>query len=249
MLPGSTAPEFKLPLTRSADGALRSKKTRIYFFMAAILAASASGVSLIEQLKQLTGADIAASTDETGSAPVLGGNWNLQITSGAIETSVAVDSQLQNEWQHLLANTAPTLSGANNLSTINEDDTTNSGTLVSALIVGTVSDPDAGAVSGIAVTAVVNTNGAWQYSTNGGSAWTAFGSPSAANARLLAADANTYVRFVPNADFDGTVNNGITFRAWDQTSGVAEARLALRQTAELLRSAQRRRVLTSPSIQ
>ena len=121
----------------------------------------------------------------------------------------------------LASNTAPVLSGANNLTAVNEDPAANPGTLVSALIAGKVSDADSGALSGIAVTAVVNTNGTWQYSTNGGGSWNAFGAPSAANARLLAADANTYVRFVPNANWNGTVASGITFRAWDQTSGAA----------------------------
>ena len=69
------------------------------------------------------------------------------------------------------------------------------------------------------MTGVVNTNGTWQYSTNGGTTWSAFGSPGTTTARLLAADANTYVRFVPNANWNGTVSNGLTFRAWDQTSG------------------------------
>ena len=116
-------------------------------------------------------------------------------------------------------NDAPVLTGANNLTAIDEDPAANAGTLVSALIAGQVSDADDSAATGIAVTAVDNTNGTWQYSTDGGSTWTAFGSPSAASARLLAADANTYVRFVPNANWNGTVASGITFRAWDQTSG------------------------------
>ena len=37
-----------------------------------------------------------------------------------------------------------------------------------------VSDVDSGALSGIAVTAVDNSNGAWQYSTNSGGSWSAF---------------------------------------------------------------------------
>ena len=39
------------------------------------------------------------------------------------------------------------------------------------------------------------------------------------NARLLAADANTRLYFQPNANYNGTLANAITFRAWDQTSG------------------------------
>ena len=123
----------------------------------------------------------------------------------------------------LAPNTAPVLSGANDLTNIREDLTNaaNVGTLVSALIAGQVTDADGGALTGIAVTGVVNTNGTWQYSTNGGGSWTAFGSPGAATARLLAANASTYVRFVPSGDYNGTVSNGITFRAWDRTSGTA----------------------------
>ena len=42
-------------------------------------------------------------------------------------------------------NDAPVLSGTNNLNAINEDDVTNSGTLVSDLISGYVTDVDSGA--------------------------------------------------------------------------------------------------------
>jgi Bacterial Ig domain len=118
-------------------------------------------------------------------------------------------------------NDAPVLAGSNNLNAIPEDPSTNSGTLVSSLIASHVTDVDSAAVSGVAVTAVDGSNGAWQYSTDGGGSWNAFGVVSAASARLLAADASTYVRFVPNTDWNGTVSSGITFKAWDQTSGTA----------------------------
>jgi hypothetical protein len=120
-------------------------------------------------------------------------------------------------------NHAPVLSGANNLTAINEDAAVNPGTLVSTLISGQTSDIDPAALTGIAVTAVDNTNGAWQYSTNGGTTWNNFGAPTGAAARLLAADASTYVRFVPNANWNGSVAAGITFLAWDQSSGAAGA--------------------------
>ena len=119
------------------------------------------------------------------------------------------------------SNTAPVLSGTNNLGAITEDPAVNAGTLVSALIAGQVTDADPAALSGIAVTAVDNTNGSWQYTLNGGGLWADFGTPSTAAARLLAADANTSVRFVPNTNWNGAVGSGISFRAWDQTSGVA----------------------------
>ncbi|HEY9829649.1 MAG TPA: DUF4114 domain-containing protein [Stenomitos sp.] len=122
-------------------------------------------------------------------------------------------------------NTAPVLdnSGSPSLTTIEEDDINNQGTLVAAIAAslgGTgITDADNDAV-GIAVTAVDNTYGTWQFSTDGGSNWTPFGTPSEDAARLLASNANTRIRFVPNAKFNGTVATGITFRAWDQTIGV-----------------------------
>ncbi|MBK7238557.1 MAG: tandem-95 repeat protein, partial [Sterolibacteriaceae bacterium] len=118
-------------------------------------------------------------------------------------------------------NDAPVLTGANNLNPINEDPASNPGTLVSALMSGQVSDVDSGALTGIAVTVVDNSNGNWQYTTDGGSSWTAFDTPTAGSARLLAADAMTSVRFVPNANWNGTLVGGLTFRAWDRTFGSA----------------------------
>jgi T1SS-143 domain-containing protein len=100
------------------------------------------------------------------------------------------------------------------------------GTLISALVDlqgsggnDNVTDPDAGAVTGIALTAVDTSHGAWWYSLDGGSTWLAVGSVSNTNALLLAADASTRLYFQPAADFNGEVSNAITYRAWDQTGG------------------------------
>jgi len=115
-------------------------------------------------------------------------------------------------------NDAPILAGANNLAGITEDPAANGGTAVSVLITGQVTDVDAGALAGIAVTTLDNTNGAWQYSIDGGTSWNAFGVPSAptaAAARLLRD--TDLVRFVPTADWNGTAT--LSFRAWDRTSG------------------------------
>lgn len=59
-------------------------------------------------LSQLTGADVAASTDTTGYAG-LGGNWALETRTGLIETHLAVNNEVQADWVGLLAvNDAPT---------------------------------------------------------------------------------------------------------------------------------------------
>ena len=39
----------------------------------------------------------------------------------------------------------------------------------------TITDVDAGAVEGIAITSLASGNGTWQFSTNGGGLWTSFG--------------------------------------------------------------------------
>ena len=102
-----------------------------------------------------------------------------------------------------------------------------SGTLVSTLVdlsspaggLDNVTDDDAGAVTGIALTAVDATNGTWFFTTDGGLNWDSVGAVSDDAALLLAADADTRLYFQPAPDFNGTVAAAITFRAWDQSSG------------------------------
>lgn len=115
-------------------------------------------------------------------------------------------------------NRAPLLanSGTPSLTPINEDDINNTGMVVADLTTGLITDPDFNCASeGIAVIAVDNSNGHWEYSIDSGSTWNPFGNPSPSEARLLAS--NTQIRFIPNANYYGQAS--ITFRAWDQTSG------------------------------
>ncbi|MUH01324.1 DUF4347 domain-containing protein [Scytonema sp. UIC 10036] len=106
------------------------------------------------------------------------------------------------------------------LTAIDEDSAQNSGTLVSTIVNGRISDADSGAQRGIAVIGSHNSNGQWQYSIDNGVNWTGFStSLSSSSALLLAADSSTKVRFVPKENFTGTIANGITFRAWDRTTG------------------------------
>ncbi len=116
-------------------------------------------------------------------------------------------------------NDAPVLdnSGSPILNAIAEDSISNNGTLVASMIGNAISDVDAGSVRGIAVTGLNASNGNWQYSINNGTSWSNFGTASDSSARLLAADSNTRIRFVPNSNYNGSSN--ISFRAWDQTTG------------------------------
>ncbi len=107
-----------------------------------------------------------------------------------------------------------------NLSAILEDPTTNNGVQVLTFTGSAITDPDANALKGIAVTKTVG-NG-WQYSTDSGTNWTGFGSVSNTTALLLSAD--TLVRYNPALNFNGDVN--LTYRAWDQASGTVGGKVS-----------------------
>jgi VCBS repeat-containing protein len=102
---------------------------------------------------------------------------------------------------------------------------TAAGTLVSSLVdlpgsggLDNVDDVDSGAVAGIAVTGV-SASGTLYYSIDDGATWTAAGAVSDGSALVLAADGSTRLYFQPNANFNGTIADAITFRAWDRTDG------------------------------
>ena len=65
------------------------------------LAASDIGQSLVLALSTLTHTDVAASDDITGHAE-LGGDWSLEYQTGTIESSVAISSETQQEWNSTL---------------------------------------------------------------------------------------------------------------------------------------------------
>ena len=69
------------------------------------LAATENGQALVDSLAELTGADVAASDDLTGNA-ALGGDWELEYRTGAVETSIAVSADLQQHWTGRLATPA-----------------------------------------------------------------------------------------------------------------------------------------------
>lgn len=119
-------------------------------------------------------------------------------------------------------NSAPELvSGSVNLSPISEDQTTNGGYLIRDIVLGRLTDRDAGALSGIALTRTTNGTGLWQYSTDGGTSWSNVGAVSDSSALLLRLD--DLVRFVPDAK-NGT-SASLTFRGWDQTTGSTGAKV------------------------
>ncbi|WP_434573131.1 DUF4347 domain-containing protein [Pseudomonas sp. Z3-6] len=65
------------------------------------------GLSLVDSLAQLTGRDVAASNDRTG----LGGDWDLEIATGSIESANVLSANAMSEYQWGLA----TWTATNNL--------------------------------------------------------------------------------------------------------------------------------------
>ena len=149
-----------------------------------------------------------------------GASLGIRVSSGSGGLSGPYHMTFLADQQVTILNTAPELIGAGlHLTSISEDPTVNNGDLVSAILASTGGDPitdvDAGAVEGIAIFNLSNSNGTWEYDT--GSGWTAVGSVSVANSLLLR-DTDR-LRFVPNANWNGT--ELFSFAAWDQTSGTA----------------------------
>jgi len=204
--------------------------------------ASTSFSNLVVPVRKFNGAESIAEYDIGGQVLLHTDNahWADGTTDGGAET--LMDPTITNGtrkgmtpldfaalddlgWD-LSVNTAPQLNASGNpqLTAIKEEELNNPGTLITTLLASgaggnPVTDPDPGAVEGIAVVAADTSQGSWQYSTNGGTNWQALGAVSETDARLLAADGATRIRLVPQANFSGTLSSAITFRAWDRTTG------------------------------
>ena len=116
------------------------------------------------------------------------------------------------------SNDAPTLIRSNiGTLVVTEDSTSSTGILVSQ-IANVIRDIDAGALFGVAIVDAPTTLGTWQYALNG-TTWQSLAGVSTSAARLLAADATTRVRFLPNPNAFGTT--ALRLHAWDRVLGVA----------------------------
>ena len=78
------------------------------------VAAGEDGQAFVEQLAEFTGADIAASTDDTGA----GGDWQLESTTGAVEADVPFDEVALAAYGDTLA---VTVTDANDAPVANDD--------------------------------------------------------------------------------------------------------------------------------
>ncbi|MBS0154922.1 MAG: DUF4347 domain-containing protein, partial [Nitrospira sp.] len=64
-----------------------------------------TGLAAVNQLAAMTGADVEASSDLTGNV-LLGGDWDLEVQTGVIETQIAITYDTQANWVELLSLTA-----------------------------------------------------------------------------------------------------------------------------------------------
>ena len=65
------------------------------------VAADKPGLDFVNQIAALTSADVAASNDVTGSA-TLGGNWQLEVATGTIESALALNTATLNSYTNTL---------------------------------------------------------------------------------------------------------------------------------------------------
>jgi hypothetical protein len=189
--------------TVSASSALLLPETYSLRFLPA---ADASGTASITYHAWDQSSGAAEAFVNLSATASRGGTTAFSTATDTISISIAA------------ANDAPVLDNSGNptLPTINEDTTAPANTLISTLLGASVSDVDASALEGIAVTDITG-NGAWQFSINGGTTFVNFGAVSEGSALLLRG--TDRIRFVPAANTNGEA--AITFRAWDRTVGTA----------------------------
>jgi large repetitive protein len=145
-----------------------------------------------------------------------GGTFSYTVSDGSLSAASTVTLNVSS------VNDAPVLGtiAAPTLTNIVEDAAAPVGAIgnkVSSIIqigsgLANFADPDATLPAGIAVTGV-NNNGTLYYSTNNGASWNTATGLSDSNALVLGVTARVF--FKPNANFNGSVSNAITFRAWD----------------------------------
>ncbi len=163
--------------------------------------------------------------------PVPAGLYRLAIASNSTSAIVDLSGNILDgdansvpggdyirEFQ-VIVNSAPVLSGSYDFPSIAEDipAVSNPGQLVLTLLAGRISDPS-GPASGIAVGAVNNLNGVWEYTLDGIAYQSIAPQLGPGRVLLLAADATTRIRFLPNANYFG-IAGAIHYRAWDQADG------------------------------
>ena len=101
-LSGDTLASYEGALASWADAL--SEEADLLFY-GCDLAGGVSGQALVGDLAKLTGADVAASEDLTGSS-LLGGDWELEVASGSVEAQSLFAAASEAAWTGTLEATA-----------------------------------------------------------------------------------------------------------------------------------------------
>ncbi len=126
-------------------------------------------------------------------------------------------------------NDAPSFSAGGNYAAIAEDSTSPTSFDVQTLIGAQFTDIDGDAMAGVAIAGDASTasEGTWQYSTDAGTTWYDIGTVSTSSALLL--DNSSHIRFIPTADYNGTVGS-LTLHAVDDSTALTFTSGTTKQT-------------------
>ncbi|MDX1522010.1 MAG: DUF4347 domain-containing protein, partial [Anaerolineae bacterium] len=141
-----------------------------------------AGAEFVTELSQLTGADIAASINPTGSA-ILGGDWVLEFTAGATASDPVFAPATLSRYPAVLSRPVLDTTGNPTLPDINQGVSNPDGILLADLLGTTITDTDTGSIEGVAITATSG-DGTWQYSLDGVT-WSNIGAVSDTSAVVL----------------------------------------------------------------
>lgn len=151
----------------------------------------------------------ALAAGETATA-----TFNVSVSDGALSSTKQITVNLTG------ANDAPTLVANAALPAVLEDAAEPAGLTVEALFAPRFADVDNGSsLGGIVIVGDASTadQGAWEYSTDGGTSWHSIGAVSADAGVALSATA--LLRFVPAADWNGTPGSLTVHAADDDYAG------------------------------
>lgn len=114
---------LRLGSSQFNDGRLEQEQTRVANWGKALrpggdillygcdVAKGVAGMQFLQNLAQIAGVDVAASTDATGSA-ARGGDWTLEYSTGTIESGPLFQAATLASYQDLLTGLAPVISGS-----------------------------------------------------------------------------------------------------------------------------------------
>jgi hypothetical protein len=187
-----------LPAVSTASAFVLDASTLVRFVPAADYSGTAPALTL-------------SMIEDSSGAVTTGATADLTTTGGTTPYSTALTLNIT----VTATNDAPIASGSATLAAVAEDTAAPAGQSVSTLFTANFSDPDGDSLAGVAIAGnAATTQGVWQYFSG---SWTTIGSPSEGSALVLAA--GTLVRFLPAANFEGSVP-ALTAYLIDNSGGV-----------------------------